>query len=404
MGQMKEIKFPIDEVFNSEGIAYTETSSGQLILDRCYNCGRAKKFYINPQTGMFMCFRCEEKGGPIKLIMEVVGCSFQEAKVHLYGVEGAKSIYEDDEDEFDAQTGKRKKHVPQPQPIITESYLHPLTKNDVDGWNYLISRGLNEETINKMNILHNEFAKRIVFTVTQDDKLFGTLARDYTGKQEPKVLNSKGPWRRFFVWNYDQVKNNDEIVICEGVMSAAKCGVDRAIATLGKFVSDEQVKLITQSKAKKVYICLDIGTDKEQKSLYDRLSIYYPDMIYKVDLPHVISAPKLKGKQKLCDAINSVFNTNLKYNETDQTYFLNYEDKQKILELTSINHLMDTEEKEKALYSYIKKSNKPVSYEETQEAKSLLLKAEYKDAGDYTFAEMDSFIKNSIPYEVGIDY
>lgn len=404
MNPMKPIKYPIDEVFNQEGIAYTETSSGQMILDKCYNCGRAKKFYINPQTGMYICFRCEEKGGPIKLLMEIIGCNFQEAKVLLYGEEGSKSIYEDDDEDFDSSlsSGKSKKPVNFPNPIVTEAFLHPLTKEDSAGWNYLINRGLDEQTIEKMNILHNPFAKRIVFTVTHEDKLYGTLARDYTGTQQPKVLNSKGTWRRFFVWNFDQVKDSESVVICEGVMSAAKCGVHRAIATLGKFVSDEQIKLIRQTKAKKIYICLDIGTEKEQQSLYSRISIYYPDGIYKVDLPHVILAPKLNGKESLCKKLNETFKTHFKYND-DTTYFVDYEEKQKVLNLCKISHLMDSDEKEVALSNYIKKVGKFFSYEEIQEAKTLLLKSEYKDAGDYTFAEMDRFIEKATPFGGGLE-
>jgi hypothetical protein len=410
MGQLKAIKYPIDEIFNSEGIAYTETNSGQIILDKCYNCGRAKKFYVNPQTGMFMCFRCGEqndtKGGPIKLLMNVLGCSYDEAKIHLFGEEGAKSIYEDDE-EFESGVSSTRKHVELPKPIVTEAFLKPLSKEHSAGWNYLINRGLDDATIEKMNILHNEYARRIVFTVTLNGQLYGTLARDYTGTQEPKVLNSKGGWRRFFVWNYDQVKDSDDIVICEGVMSAAKCGVHHAIATLGKFVSDEQVKLIRQTKAKKVYICLDVGTQKEQENIYSRLSIFYPDAIFNVDLPHVIDSPKLKGKQDLCLKINNVFKTNLKYIDNgqalnDKTYFMDYEEKEKILKLCGINTLMDTEEKEKAIYNHIKKSGKTFPYEDIQEAKTLILKSEYKDAGDYSFSEMEAFIAEAKPFEGGL--
>jgi hypothetical protein len=102
--------------------------------------------------------------------------------------------------------------------------------------------------------------------------------------------------------------------------------------------------------------------------------------------------------------MNQVFKTNLHYNPADQTptantYYFNYVDKTKAIDACKINHLMDKEEKEVCIKRFLNKSGVHFSQAELKEAIDLLLYCEYKDAGDYTFAEMQGFIAKATLFE-----
>ena len=127
---------------------------------------------------------------------------------------------------------------------------------------------------------------RIVFPVKIRGLIFGWVARDYTGQNKLKVRNSSGQFKYFCVWNYDQAQTSDELVICEGIVSAIKCGVGRSIATLGKMVTPQQLFTLKKMPAKTVYICLDPDAQREAIELKKRLLPLFKD-VYNVSLPSV---------------------------------------------------------------------------------------------------------------------
>jgi hypothetical protein len=353
------IKTPISEIFAAQGVHFS-TNSTHLIMEKCYNCGKNKKLYVNAELGLFNCFSCGEKGGPVKIVAKMVNCGFKQASIMLYGKQAAQSIYEDDTENFDVQiTGVKKRKQSSsavvPVKITKPPYMVPLKPSDVDAWNYLLGRGLTPEIIKELNFYHWESAKRVVLPVTIDGELYGTLSRDYIGDQERKVLNSKGQWRSFTVWNFDLARESDELVICEGAFSAIKCGIFRSIALLGKVATEGQIEVIRSMMAKKLYICLDVGTDSDQVKIFSQLAPYYPNAIYQVVLPplKLIKCPNCKKK----------------------TEYLNGPDN----EDTQFNCICGKIYKNKEFFTLLKNS-------------------EYKDSGDYTFEEMEVFIKNAKVY------
>lgn len=350
---MREPKVSIEDLFLENGVSFKENSSGELLLDKCFNCGRANKMYVHKDTGAFICFRCNEKGGPIKLISKTLSVSFKQAFSMLFGEAPPENISLDDGEDLAVMISgitSRKKTFSSgaPDPIQWPYYMKPLDDNDSDPINYLVGRGLTKEIIKKLKLRHWSFGKRVVFPVEVEGKLMGYLARDYTGKQIPKVLNSKGNFRSFSIWNYDNVKNSDELVICEGAISAIKCGIDRSIALLGKVATEGQVELLKRLKPKKVFICLDIGTDSEQYKIYQQLCIYFPNRIYKVDMPEV--------KLYKCNC-------------------------GKTLEIS--------------------KKDLVCSFCSEKLDRKKIDSSEYKDAGDYTFEEMQKIISSAKPFPSG---
>lgn len=352
---MKKLKLRMSEAFSEIGVSFLETSSGELLLEKCYNCGRAKKLYVHDESGAFICFRCNEKGGPVKLLAKTANISFKEAFLILFGSSLPEKLDDEigDDDLEIMISGIIKRSQNNTKPLPTEIqrpyFMSDLTEKDLEPVNYLKSRGINEKTLASLGLWHWKSAKRFVFPVIVEGKLFGYLARDYTNKQSPKVLNSKGNFRSFSVWNHDNVKGSDVLVICEGSISAIKCGITRAIALLGKVATSGQIDLIKKLNPKKIVFCLDIGTDAEQYKLFQQLCIYFPGRIYNVILP--------KTKLVICSC-----GEKLRVNDGIESLFCSCGIKIK---------------------------------------KEVINKSEYLDAGDYTEVEMDELIKEAKPFVGG---
>lgn len=81
----------------------------------------------------------------------------------------------------------------------------------------------------------------------------------------PKYFTMPGMDKREILWNYDNARRSDTVVVTEGVYDAARVG-KCAVATLGKYVSDKQVDLL-QQYWRHVVILLDPDAAKEAKRL-----------------------------------------------------------------------------------------------------------------------------------------
>jgi endogenous inhibitor of DNA gyrase (YacG/DUF329 family) len=214
---------------------------------------------------------------------------------------------------------------------------------------FLRKRGLPPTLLESVTdaIVSVKYRSRVVFIVRSGGAAFGWVARDYTGQSSLKVMNSRGPFKYFCAWNFDQAQGSSEIVVCEGIVSAVKCGIHRSVATLGKLVTDEQVQLLKKSGARTAYVCLDVDAQKEAQELKRRLLPHFKN-VYNVSLPPVrlLKCPACgkKGEWLEGEAAASDF-------------------------ACPCGHEM---------------SGQPLM--------AALAKSDYKDSGDYTIEEMSGFI------------
>lgn len=437
----KKLQIELAQLFEDEGVKFRENSSNQLIMDQCYNCGRSKKLYVNKDTGVYVCFRCNEKGNGVKLVAKYLDISFKEASKMLYGVAGKinaslKAVQEEEDEplllNLGGLTKKKTGDLGLPPPLELAPELTQLKPEHTIPYNYLIKRGYTPEDIEDLKLLILPFAtfgdawkavenrlkkttnltgealknevknvvrihERIMFPVYVDYNIVGYVARDYTGKKEPKVLNSSGNFRSFSVWNFDNARDSKKLIICEGTTSAVKCRINRSIALLGKVATPGQIRLIKKTKAQEVYLCLDIGTDKEVLNIYKSLSTSFPGKVYIINLPPVVDL-KIKLLDGLVSKVNSIFEVEWKHlSETKQVYLLPSE-KIAILDALKISNKLPSDEKRSLFHKRIK-SFTQFSDEESAQIAWVLFESEYKDSGDYSHAEMDEFINQAVPYK-----
>lgn len=141
-----------------------------------------------------------------------------------------------------------------PEPVRLPDDFTPLwtlEKKDetfYDARRYLEDRGVPEWQMKEHRIgasYSGRFAYRVIFPVVYQGKLAGLVARDFSGRREPKYLNSMG---QKAVYNLRRRKRFDDLILSEGCLKAL--AIERATerfcsgALLGSAVTDEQIEMI----------------------------------------------------------------------------------------------------------------------------------------------------------------
>jgi hypothetical protein len=151
-----------------------------------------------------------------------------------------------------------------PPPTVFEmpKEFQPLTRiyDDLDRQvlRYLQCRGVSKKQIRKHRIgvcYSGRFAYRVVFPVRVEGKVRGIVARDFTGQQEPKYLNSSG---EKYLYGFDP--KSKVCVLSEGVFKAlliAQVTPHNSAALLGHDLTTSQLEQIQNSRCQEVILWTD---------------------------------------------------------------------------------------------------------------------------------------------------
>ncbi len=123
---------------------------------------------------------------------------------------------------------------------------------------YLESRGISMDVIRRHGIgcaLAGRYAARVIFPVHLEGHLVAFQARDITGRSAAKYIGPPGVRLGEVLFNLDDARTHDRIVLCEGIVSAIRTGPD-AVACFGKALSPSQVGLLTRA-SKPVVVLFD---------------------------------------------------------------------------------------------------------------------------------------------------
>lgn len=117
------------------------------------------------------------------------------------------------------------------------------------------------------------FGPRLLFPVYQFGVYRGFQARTIWKNTDPKYINASGMEKKTILYNYDNAfKQNGDLFIVEGCFDATRTGLDRTIASFGKAISDEQIRLIALGDFKRVIFLLDPDAKKEGEASARKLS------------------------------------------------------------------------------------------------------------------------------------
>lgn len=174
------------------------------------------------------------------------------------------------------ENNKNYKRLEKVIPVDKLSVEHPAYK-------YLVSRKLDPALCYKyFKLLYcskGSFLseRRIIFPVTFNGLTVGYQARgilghtyDVESKHVPKYYTCKGFNKSYFVYNYDNAKNFNFVVVVEGPVDVLKFGLP-AVAIMGKSLSEMQARLIVDTWEGPIYLYGDPGFANDWQSNLERL-------------------------------------------------------------------------------------------------------------------------------------
>ena len=194
-------------------------------------------FSINRYTGLWQCFNpdCNMRGG-IRMLKKLL------LNEDYRDLEAASKDYIDkllSEEEEEEDFGEIEEQLNN----CKVSYNTDTSVLDI-----LLDRGFSMETLEYFEIGFSVPKSRVVIPARdQFFNLVGLIGRAVTKEQIPRYLYSTGFPKRNILFNLNNAKIYDEVIIVEGSLDAMKihqAGYPNVVATLGAIITDNQMKLI----------------------------------------------------------------------------------------------------------------------------------------------------------------
>lgn len=282
-----------------DNLTKVKRSAGSEVEAECPFCRKPGRFYLNTESGSWICFKCGEAGrSPVRVFAKVEDLTEDQARRELF----KRSV-----------NFKRRKTTLEDLTLKVESLRPGVERNDtlevtvelpsefvpiikiVEGkkrWSfpvYLRERGFERRTAEFWGLGYcnaGRFANRIIIPIECPNGRSFT-ARDVTGVQEPKYLNPKGADHRRLVFGFNQVGLESDVVLVEGPLDVLKFwqhGIP-AVAMFGKRLHEEQFKLLSRWPASRALIVMtDPDAEDEGIAITTRLRGRF-DRVYLGSLP-----------------------------------------------------------------------------------------------------------------------
>ena len=292
--------FNIEQFLINNNIGYRTSgknvSKGEYSIC-CPYCGEAK-FHcgINPSKGLFNCWKCSEKGNIVRLVAKIKNVSFIEAKEIISPTSELKKVLEE-----------RNKVVEEPIIIPNKDFKLPLHTyrfdyNITNMWQEIALNFLKDKYDLSWNDIiladlhynvHGRYKNSIIIPFYLNGKMVNFISRSWDKNNKKRYDNCPNELSlvnvKKMVYNYNNVKGKQQIIIVEGCFDAIKTGLRRTVALCGTEITQEQRNILIGLKAEELIILFDndphlISTSKKAQDLADYLSPFCKTRVIK--LPH----------------------------------------------------------------------------------------------------------------------
>lgn len=269
----------IRQYLDDNGVFYIERANSFSLS--CPNCSR-QKLDIAKEEGNYICYYCADTvhgPAPELILSELTGDSPHVVRKFLRGFESLKNCVPDS---F-LEQHTNKKVLEEEELVFKKVPYYFISINDpraIDGLDYLQQkRGIPKFLAEEIGILYNPVHKQVVFPVYDGQMYVGYQSRAIYGKLKYNDVE-KSHYLMF-----ENTINSDKVILCEGPISAlkfAKTGIG-FVSTMGKSISERQMKKLTDLKINTIYLGLDRDAYKEIEAFYAKWQSKFK--IYLLEVP-----------------------------------------------------------------------------------------------------------------------
>lgn len=246
---------------------------GWMKLPTCPYCHRELKMGVNLSMYRTNCFRCNKHPNPSQLVMDVEGFDTYHELINFLNNGQFEEL------EF----REEKVELAEAKPLYLPEGFRLLSIGDSQIArsirSYVKGRGFSIEELCKHGVGYatkEPFFGYLIIPFYYHGQLRYYNARKVIGNG-PRYNNPNkditGLGKEFIIFNYDALEMYRSVFICEGALNALTLG-DRAIATMGKAISQYQVNELLKSSCQRYIILLDPDAKKYAINLALKLVAY----------------------------------------------------------------------------------------------------------------------------------
>jgi len=243
------------------------------LLTRCPLCGRSDKFFVLKANGSSVCFHGSCTYGRRWMpdwIALTANIPLAEARSVVYGnkevsLDNPLILHFIDEDDTTVAPENYIESIEWPEAGLF-SLDHPIAEDAVL---YLASRNVSLDLAINHGFMFNMITRRLIMPIFIDEVCYGWQGRAIDKvDQKDRMRNNIGFRRDSLVMFYDTIKDSPFFVVAEGPFDALKFNkCHHYVATMGKTLSEKQIKLLIDTSASSVFLGLDDDAYQETDSL-----------------------------------------------------------------------------------------------------------------------------------------
>jgi hypothetical protein len=262
----------LQRFLDKHGVHYHEGNRSFVTSCLSPACGKEDHCYIRKSDGRTICFRCGRKWNWKRMVSAIVSCSLEEAYGAFFGTGAGEEIVKplDITQLFGSEDEDEDEEEPLASIALGPDFVDAgLVTRALE---YLIKRGITSaDLISQYDLKYHAQMDAVVFPVKKENVLYGWQARRIDPKEgELRLISHRNFQKSHFLLNYDRAKSFDRVVIAEGPFDCMHCELEQVtgVASFGKNVSLEQIKLLLDLPAQNIYLGLDPDATDE---VYDIL-------------------------------------------------------------------------------------------------------------------------------------
>lgn len=275
---------------------HTQSSTEVAIYCPFHRNENSPACYINVKTGLWQCFNpsCGKKGNFRQLYKHMTG--------KTYGREWVL-----DPVNLQRELNNALVISKEDQELSIDNVVVDYNSDDVKNLSTITDRGYSLDILKYFEVGYSKVKERVVIPVRDSHyKLVGLIGRATQDGQDPRYLYNKGFRRADVLFNIQNAKHHESVIVCEGSLDAikvAQAGYKNVVATLGAKISPNQVKMI-----KRFFDSITVFSDADDAGREMRRAIIDEccgKEIFTVEIPDGLKDPGDMTEQQIIQALDN---------------------------------------------------------------------------------------------------